>query len=113
LECYIELRPALLKPGAPDSRKLFLNYHGDSLTAASVGNIVAGITSRYVGKTVNPHLFRDIHAVGWLSKGRKIDDLSNNLWHTDPGFTRKVYAGLYDESFGTQGVEEWLSEMQF
>jgi len=50
LECYIELRPALLKPGAPDSRKLFLNYHGDPLTAASLGNIVAGITSRYVGK---------------------------------------------------------------
>jgi hypothetical protein len=113
LERYIELRPALLKHGAPDSRRLFLNYHGDPLTPGTLIRIVAGITSRNVDKTVNPHLFRDIHSVGWLSNGRKIDDLSNNLWHTDPGFTRKVYAGLYDESFGTQGVEEWLSEMQF
>jgi hypothetical protein len=113
LERYIELRPVLLKSGAPDSRRLFLNGHGDPLTPSTLAYIVAGITSRNVAKTVNPHLFRDIHSVGWLSQGRKIDDLSNNLWHTDPGFTRKVYAGLYDESFGTQGVEEWLSEMHF
>jgi integrase len=113
LERYIELRPALLKPGASDSRRLFLNDHGDPLTPTMLARIVARITSRYVGKRVNPHLFRDIHAVGWLSKGRKIDDLSNNLWHTDPGFTREFYAGLYDESFGTQGVEEWLGADYF
>jgi integrase len=110
LERYIELRPALLGPGAADPGTLFLNDHGKPLTAGTLAHHVAGITSRFVGKRVNPHLFRDIHAEWWLASGRGIDDLSNTLWHRDSSFTRQVYGGMFDESHGTKAVEEWLDK---
>lgn len=108
LERYGECRAALMEPGAADPGTLFLNDHGKPLTPGMLGHHVRGITSRYVGKRPNPHLFRDIHAQSWLASGRRLDDLSNNLWHRDPGFTRRVYGGMFDESYGTQGVEDWL-----
>lgn len=110
LEWYIELRAALLRPGAQDPGTLFLNDHGGRLTASTLGHLVWGLTVKYVGKKVYPHGFRHLHARKWLEDGRRIEDLSNNLWHTDPSFTKKVYADLYDESYGTKGVEEWLDD---
>lgn len=110
LERYLQNRPALLRPGATDPGTLFLSNYGNPLTAGSLRYYVRGITSRYVGKQPNPHLFRDIHAQSWLASGRRLDDLSNNLWHLDSGFTRRVYGGMFDESFGTQGVEDWLDK---
>lgn len=108
LEWYIQLRPVLLGPGAADPGTLFLNDHGKPLTAGTLAHHVAGITNRYAGKQVNPHLFRDIHAEWWLASGRHLDGLSNTLWHRDSSFTRRVYGSMFDESHGTKEVEDWL-----
>jgi len=108
LERYIQLRTALLGRAATDPGTLFLNDHGKPLTAGILAHHVGGITSRYVGKRVNPHLFRDIHAEWWLASGRRLEDLSNNLWHYDPSFTRQVYGAMFDESHGTKEIEDWL-----
>jgi hypothetical protein len=108
LECYVQLRPALLGPSAADPGTLFLSNHGTPMRAAILWHHVAGITSRYVGKRINPHLFRDILAEGWLASGRGLEGLSNILWHVDSSFTRRVYGRMFDESHGTKGVEDWL-----
>jgi site-specific recombinase XerD len=108
LELYIQLRPALLGPGTTDPQTLFLNDHGKPLTAGNLAHHVAGITSRYLGQPVNPHLFRDILAEEWLASGRGLEGLSNILWHVDSSFTRRVYGRMFDESHGTKAVEDWL-----
>jgi hypothetical protein len=108
LERYVECRAALLKPGTPDPGTLFLSDRGTALSLESIDYRVRGITSRCLGKAVYPHLVRDIHAKDWLESGRGLDDLSTNLWHVDPSFTRKAYGSLVDESYGTQGIEDWL-----
>jgi hypothetical protein len=110
LERYVPLRLALLGPGNADPGNLFLNDHGKPMKHWALAHHVEGITSRYLGKQINPHLFRDILAEGWLASGRGLEGLSNILWHVDSSFTRRVYGRMFDESYGTKGVEDWLED---
>jgi integrase len=108
LELYLQYRSALIEPGKADPGTLFLSNHGQPLKSLILWHYVSGITSRYAGRQIHPHLFRDIHAEAWLASGRRLVDLSNNLGHVDPSFTKKVYGKMFDESYSTEGIEDWL-----
>jgi len=110
LEEYIrDYRPVLVRGNDPGT--MLLNSEGNPLTIQSMGYLVSNLTLRFVGRRVNPHLFRDIVTVKWLNE-HPADFLtaSKFLWHSNPNTLFKIYGRNYDESHGVQRMEEWLGE---
>ena len=69
---------------------------------------------RYVGKGINPHLFRDILSLAWLEDHPEdFLTLSCHLWHSTRALapvTLGVYGRKLDESYAARRLEEWLLE---
>lgn len=112
LEEYLaKFRPRLLKNGDPGT--LFISRDGTSMTPHQVYYLVTSITSRHGGRSVNPHLFRDIVAFAWLKAHPKdYLTLSKILWHANINYTIKVYGSQFDESSGVCAMESWLEERE-
>jgi integrase len=108
LEQYLVHRQDLIPPGEPDPGKLFLTSEGKKMNSAYLRDRVKELASRYGGKAVNPHLFRDIVAFEWL-KNHPEDylTLSKLLWHRNIEQTLKVYGSRFDESTGIARMDDW------
>lgn len=108
LERYLESSRSLLTSGN-DVQTLFVNAHGRPLRSEAMCNLVEDITSRYTGRRMNPHLFRDAFALAWLeAHPEDYLTLSKILWHRNVNVTLRVYGRNFDESHGAVRAEEWL-----
>jgi integrase len=112
LEEYLtQFRPQLLKQSDPGT--LFLTKDGTSMTRGNVYNLITRLTSRHGGRSVNPHLFRDIVAFAWLKEHPKdYLTLSKILWHANINVTIRTYGSQFDESSGICAMEAWLEERE-
>jgi hypothetical protein len=110
LEEYLRCHRPILLAGQPDPGTLFLGDRGHPLHMNDVCRIVGGLTQRYCGRRSGAHLCRDAVAMQWLKEHpESYLRLSKILWHADPKTTIRIYGSGYDESYGAQSVEEWLS----
>jgi hypothetical protein len=110
LEEYLSKhRPLLLK--GKTCNTLLVGPDGDVISKTLVTDIIAGITLRYGGRRVTPHLFRDIVAFAWL-KTHPADylTLSKMLWHKDIATTIRIYGSRFNESSATVAMESWIEE---
>jgi integrase len=87
LEDYLKIRPLLVSPES-DPGSLFLNRAGNALSEHNLRDLVRRLTRNYVGKTIHPHLWRDIFAANFrvqLATGmaKKYSRLWKRLWHMD------------------------------
>jgi site-specific recombinase XerD len=101
-----DYRPLLINNSDPGT--LFLNDDGQGFSARGLQYLMANVTARYVGRSVNPHFFRNIFAVKYLEE-RPEDylTLSKILWHRNISATIGLYARKFDESHGARRAEEW------
>jgi hypothetical protein len=99
LQAYLDVRESLLQqinekrkePGSkpePDPGTLFLNRHGRALKEHNLRSHVLRLTRNYAGKSIPPHLWRDIYAAHFrvlLAIGVESDPdkLPKKLWHID------------------------------
>jgi site-specific recombinase XerD len=110
LEEYVtEHRPLLLR--GVDYGCLFVTSVGTPMDAQYVENLVSGLTLRYGGRRVTPHLFRDIVAFAWLKTHSKdYLTLSKMLWHKNVSTTINRYGSRFNESSGVCAMETWVEE---
>jgi integrase len=112
LENYIHNYRPLLVDGT-DPGTLFLNDHGRRFSMSYIGTLIEGLTFRYTGRRVNPHLFRDIFADKWLDDHPEdYLTVSKALWHRNIQTTLLIYGRTFDESHGARRVEEWLDKRE-
>lgn len=99
-------RPILVRENDPGA--LFLNQAGRPMSAQQLEEAVEEATLRHTGKSVNPHLFRDIYALEYLKEheGNYLE-LSKILWHKNPEITVMTYSWMFDESIGTNIAGDW------
>jgi integrase len=111
LEEYLELRHLLI--GKADPGTLFLNrgrgkHRGGALSKLAFGDLIGGLTQKYAGRWVTPHLYRDALAHHWLDEHPEdYLSLSKHLWHININTTVQRYGHKYDESFGLKKVGGW------
>jgi integrase len=112
LEEYLsEYRPLLLKDRKCDS--LLISPDGDEMDAGFVNHTISGLTLRYGGRRVTPHLFRDIVAFEWLrSHPGDYLRLSKMLWHKNVQTTINIYGSRYNQASGVIAMDEWLEERE-
>jgi hypothetical protein len=112
LEEYLEqFRPRLLN--GTNTTTLFVNRSGKPMSAAQVTRAVSDLTTRYGGRRVTPHLFRDIVSFAWLKAHPKdYLTLSKMLWHSSPTLAISTYGSLFNESTGVSAMESWLTERE-
>jgi hypothetical protein len=109
LEEYLEYHRGILLGGKDDPHTVFLGDRGRPLGQHGVIRLVGGITIKYAGRRVNPHLFRDLFAVQWLEEHPEdYLTLSKILWHSNINTTIRIYGRNFDESHGARRVEQWL-----
>jgi hypothetical protein len=110
LEEYLNRHRPILVHGF-DFHNLFLRAIGRPFTGTTLEELVVNVTRKYTGRPVNPHLFRDIFALQWLTDhpGDYLT-LSKILWHRNIQTTLRIYGAGFDESYGALGVETWLHE---
>lgn len=112
VEEFLErFRPLLLNGEDPGT--LFLNQWGNAISQQQLEESVQEATLKYLGKSVNPHLFRDIYAVEYLRDPDNHADyltLSKILWHGSPEITIEHYSWLFNESVGTSSAGEWAEK---
>lgn len=113
LEEYLELRHLLV--GKTDPGTLFLNrgrgkHRGGALSKLAFGDLIGGLTQKYAGRWVTPHLYRDALAHHWLDEHPEdYLSLSKHLWHTNINTTVQRYGHKYDESYGLKKVGGWTA----
>lgn len=120
VEEFLDLyRPILVGGDDPetmdDPGTLFVNRFGNAISKQQLEEAVEEATIRYVGKSVNPHLFRDIYALEYLLDPENHADyftLSKILWHGTPEITVKKYAWMFNESIGTSAAGEWAEKRE-
>jgi integrase len=79
-------------PGAADTDHVWLSRLGRPLSASSVYNAIATRTEKGLGKSINPHLFRDcLVTTVALGYGAHIRAASAALGHVDERITTKHY----------------------
>lgn len=102
-------RAHLIKSNDPGT--LFLNDAGGSYTIGTFINLVSGLTLRYGGRRVTPHLFRDIFAFMWLKKmPEDYLTLSKLLWHRNIQTTIRKYGWMCNESSALCRMEQMLDQ---
>ena len=112
LEEYVQSYRPLLVQHVADPGTLFLSENGKPLSRERIRIIVCNLTKRFTGKSVNPHLFRDIFAVKWLqTHPEEYLSLSKILWHHNIQTTLQIYGSKFDEAQGARRAEEWLDEI--
>ena len=81
------------------------------MSQGHVYDLVTRLTSRHGGRSVNPHLFRDIVAFAWLKEHpRDYLTLSKMLWHSNVNTTIETYGSRFNESSGVCAMESWLEQ---
>lgn len=108
LEEYLsDYRKVLVHDSDPGT--LFVKANGKAMEDKEVKNTVSGLTLRYGGRVVTPHLFRDIFAYMWLEKfPADYVTLSKLLWHRNINTTLNVYGARYNESSALCRMEDML-----
>lgn len=110
-EFLTHYRPILICGEDPGT--LFVNQWGNAISEQQLEEAVQEATLKYLGKSVNPHLFRDIYAVEYLRDPDNHADyltLSKILWHGSPEITIKHYSWIFNESIGTSAAGEWAEK---
>jgi hypothetical protein len=109
-EFLTNFRPLLCKRN--DCEALFPSKSGKYLEKTALHQIIRGITFRYYGKLVNPHLIRDIGVVGLL-KQHHSNPYTASRWlgHMQLETTNGFYASMYNLSDALREVEQ-LREMR-
>ena len=94
-------RPLLVTGNDPGT--LFVNRYCRPFSSRGILSRVENLTAHYVGRPINPHLFRDIFAVKYLDE-RPEDylTLSKILWHRSVATTIQKYGRNFDESHGAR-----------
>lgn len=106
-------RPILVGEKKPAT--LFVNQWGNPISEQQLEEAVQEATLKYLGKAVNPHLFRDIYAVEYLRDPDNHADyltLSKILWHGTTEITIKHYSWIFNESIGTSSAGEWAEKRE-
>lgn len=108
LEEYVtDCRPLLAKKHA--GNLLFVNHDGGPLLSREMTSLVGNLTSRFCGKRVTPHLFRDALAHRWLDEHPEdYLSLSKILWHRNVKTTILIYGRNFDKSHRMKKAAEWL-----
>ena len=108
LEEFVLLhRPHLLETKTCD--RLFLNQRGGPFAPNTMIALVSEQTIRYAGKRVTPHIFRHVLAYAYLEhRPEAYLTLSKILWHINVKTTLRYYGYGYDESSGTNAIDEWI-----
>jgi hypothetical protein len=110
-EFLTHYRPILICGDDPGT--LFINQWGNAISQQQLEEAVEEATLKYVGKSVNPHLFRDIYSVEYLRDPDNHADyftLSKILWHGSPEITIKHYSWIFNESIGTSAAGKWAEK---
>jgi len=92
---------------------LLVNQWGNRMSAQQLEEAVEEATAIYAGRSVNPHLFRDIYSLAFLKSDEHRGDyltLSKILWHKNHMVTIMEYAWMYDESVGVNVAAKWSEE---
>jgi hypothetical protein len=112
VEEFLEhFRPLLVNGEDPGT--LFVNQWGNAISQQQLEEAVQEATLKYLGRSVNPHLFRDIYAEAYLRDPANHADymtLSKILWHGSPEITIKHYSWIFNESIGTSAAAEWAEK---
>ncbi len=111
LEEYIQYHRPVLVGSGPDPGTLFVTESGTAFNQEQIHELVTRLTYRYNGRSVNPHLFRDIFATYWLKKHpAEISVVSRALWHSNIQTTIDKYAWAFDQSHAQARIEEYLEK---
>jgi len=112
LEEYLKHHRPILLVGT-DPGTLFLNRHGQPLTACSINLLVGNLTLRYAQKRITPHRVRDAFAYWWLEKfPQDYLTVSKKLWHRGVQITLDVYGCRFDESQADCRIEEYAESCE-
>lgn len=107
---WIDLYTEKYKPAFPRSETaMWPSQYGGAMSYTGVQRLVADTTTRELGKTIRPHMFR--HCVPYTIAnidGSQIDLASSLLQHTDPRTTEKHY-NLARSVESTRAFEEIIS----
>jgi hypothetical protein len=110
LEEYIRQHRPMLIDGKDDGI-LFPNDAGRPQAKTSVTYRIEGLTKRYAGRSVNPHLFRDIFTRAWLrDHPGDILTAQKGLWHQNGSLAADVYGAAFDEAEAVCRIERWREE---
>jgi len=106
-EYLVTYRPVLCRTSDPGT--LFVTRNGHAFDAKTLRELVCGLTLRFGGRVVTPHLFRDIVAYKWLDDHPEdYLTVSKILWHRSIKTTLRIYGRNFDESNGVAKMDEWL-----
>ncbi len=107
LEEYIDFwRPLLTQDKS--NNYLFMNTKGKPYTGVGFGIWIQQGTMKWLGKRVNPHLFRDSIATQRLAEGGGIEDTAMYL-NDEPATVYKYYYQPMQDGV-TKRVHDWMSE---
>jgi hypothetical protein len=95
-------------------RNVFINTKGQPMSNDCIYEHLTRYTFRYTGKSINPHLFRDIWVTDYLRDTRNKDgscDLTGAAWMLGNTVqsVEKYYAHILDESTGIR-PRRWLKK---
>jgi integrase/recombinase XerC len=90
LRLYLDRRPGLIPPGAPDERALFLNPRGRRLSDRGIQGIVSRHLLRATGRRLSPHALRHTFATHLLNAGADLNAVKELLGHVSLS-TTQVY----------------------
>lgn len=107
LEVYLKHRHHLIASGN-DPGTLFLNRSHKAMRAKDATNLVTTLTSRYTGRRITPHLFRDIYSEHFLNNGGSLEELQQHLWHRSLMTTWR-YCRRFNASHGAVAIDEHFS----
>jgi hypothetical protein len=111
LEQYLACYRRVLLGKHRDPGTLFCSRRGRPFDRKSILRIVGHLTMKYAKVRTNPHLIRDIFALGWLRDHP--DDyvtVMRTLWHRKIDTTLGCYAKGFDETDASVRIEEWLDK---
>jgi hypothetical protein len=110
LEDYIENQRPLLV-GETDRGTLFLNSHGNPLSAEAIEDLYGRLTQRYAGRWSRPHLVRDAFAHAWLDAhpGDYLT-VSRALWHRSLRHTIRRYGRTLDPAHALGKTGTWAAK---
>jgi integrase/recombinase XerC len=90
LRRYLDRRPALIPPGIPDERALFLNRRGRRLSDRGIQGIVSKHLLTATGRRLSPHTLRHTFATHLLNAGADLNAVKDLLGHVSLS-TTQVY----------------------
>jgi hypothetical protein len=109
LRIYLQrYRHLLIKERDPGT--LFLNRAGRAMTQDDMPTLMVGLTSKYIGHRLTPHVMRDIYSEQFLAKGGSVKQLQRMLWHRDISTTWR-YCQRFNTSHGAVALDRHFSHL--